>query len=99
MASANFVQLTKVPYSDCVPVIPNSSSSSARGIRYRASTRMTRTEFLAANDGLGARIWQSYQIFDFPSMYSGIIAVTVLGVVLAWLLLVAERVLVPWRRG
>lgn len=57
------------------------------------------TEFLAANDGLGARIWQSYQIFDFPSMYSGIIAVTVLGVLLAWVLLIAERMMVPWRRG
>jgi len=56
------------------------------------------TEFLAANDGLGARIWQSYQIFDFPSMYAGIIAVTVLGVLLAWGLALAEIVLVPWRR-
>ncbi len=56
------------------------------------------TEFLAANDGLGARIWQSYQIFDFPTMYSGIIAVTVLGVLLAWLLLVVEWLVVPWRR-
>jgi len=56
------------------------------------------TEFLASNDGLGARIWTSYQIFDFTSMYAGIIAVTVLGVVLAWALLAAEWLLVPWRR-
>jgi ABC-type nitrate/sulfonate/bicarbonate transport system permease component len=56
------------------------------------------TEFLAANDGLGARIWQSYQIFDFPTMYSGILAVTVLGVLLAWILLVVEWLAVPWRR-
>jgi ABC-type nitrate/sulfonate/bicarbonate transport system permease component len=57
------------------------------------------TEFLAANDGLGARIWQSYQIFDFPSMYGGIVAVTILGVVLAWVLLAAERLALPWRRA
>jgi NitT/TauT family transport system permease protein len=56
------------------------------------------TEFLAANDGLGARIWTSYQIFDFPSLYSGIIAVTILGVLLAWGLLLIERFAVPWRR-
>jgi NitT/TauT family transport system permease protein len=56
------------------------------------------TEFLASNDGLGARIWTSYQIFDFTSMYAGIIAVTLLGVVLAWGLLALEWVLVPWRR-
>ncbi len=56
------------------------------------------TEFLAANDGLGARIWTSYQIFDFTSMYAGIVAVTVLGVLLAWALLGLEWLLVPWRR-
>lgn len=56
------------------------------------------TEFLAANDGLGARIWRSYQIFDFPSMYAGIVAVTLLGLVLAALLLAIERVMLPWRR-
>lgn len=56
------------------------------------------TEFLAANDGLGARIWLSYQIFDFPSMYAGIIAVTALGVLLAWALLAVEWLAVPWRR-
>lgn len=56
------------------------------------------TEFLASNDGLGARIWTSYQIFDFTSMYAGIVAVTLLGVVLAWVLLAVEWLLVPWRR-
>jgi len=56
------------------------------------------TEFLAANDGLGARIWKSYQIFDFVSMYAGIVAVTLLGVALAWVLLVAEWLALPWRR-
>lgn len=56
------------------------------------------TEFLAANDGLGALIWTSYQIFDFPSMYAGIVAVTVLGVLLSWVLVVAEWAALPWRR-
>ena len=56
------------------------------------------TEFLAANDGLGARIWQSYQIFDFPSMYAGIVAVTVLGVVLNVTLLAFERFALPWAK-
>lgn len=56
------------------------------------------TEFLASNDGLGARIWQSYQIFDFPSMYAGIVAVTLLGVVFNLALLVVERIALPWAR-
>ena len=83
-------------------LLPGAAAAVFNGLRVAmgfALIVIVGTEFLAANDGLGARIWQSYQIFDFPSMYSGIIAVTVLGVVLAWLLLVAERVLVPWRRG
>lgn len=57
------------------------------------------TEFLAANDGLGARIWTSYQIFDFKSMYAGVVAVTLLGVAINGALLVAQWALMPWRRG
>ncbi len=57
------------------------------------------TEFMVANDGLGARIWHSYQIFDFPSMYAGIVAVTLLGVLINAGLLVATRLLLPWRRA
>ena len=56
------------------------------------------TEFLAANDGLGARIWTSYQIFDFPSMYAGIVAVTLLGVALNLVILLVERLALPWAR-
>ena len=56
------------------------------------------TEFLASNDGLGARIWQSYQIFDFPSMYAGIVAATVLGVLLNLALILVERIALPWAR-
>ncbi len=56
------------------------------------------TEFLASNDGLGARIWTSYQIFDFPSMYAGIVAVTLLGVALNLAILLIERVTLPWAR-
>ncbi len=56
------------------------------------------TEFLAADQGLGARIWTSYQVFDFPAMYAGIVAVTVLGVVLNYLILGSKRILAPWQR-
>ncbi|MFA7249478.1 MAG: ABC transporter permease [Dehalococcoidia bacterium] len=56
------------------------------------------TEFLASNDGLGAFIWRSYQIFDFPSMYSGVVAVTILGVIIDSTLAAAEWACVPWRR-
>lgn len=83
-------------------LIPGSAATVFSGLRVAlgfALIVIVGTEFLAANDGLGARIWQSYQIFDFPSMYGGIVAVTLLGVVLAWALLAVERVALPWRRG
>jgi NitT/TauT family transport system permease protein len=55
-------------------------------------------EFLASNSGLGAFIWHRYQIFDFPSMYSGIVTVTFLGVLVNLALLGLERFLLPWRQ-
>lgn len=82
-------------------LLPGSAPTVFSGLRVAmgfALIVIVGTEFLAANDGLGARIWQSYQIFDFPTMYSGIIAVTVLGVLLAWALLIVEWLVVPWRR-
>jgi ABC-type nitrate/sulfonate/bicarbonate transport system permease component len=82
-------------------LLPGSAPTVFSGLRVAmgfALIVIVGTEFLAANDGLGARIWQSYQIFDFPTMYSGILAVTVLGVLLAWILLVVEWLAVPWRR-
>lgn len=82
-------------------VLPASAPSIATGLQVAmgfALIVIVGTEFLAANDGLGARIWTSYQIFDFPSMYAGIVAVTLLGVVLNYALLVAKWALVPWQR-
>lgn len=81
-------------------LIPGSAPTIFAGLRVAlgfALIVITGTEFLAANDGLGARIWQSYQIFDFPSMYAGILAVTLLGLVLAGVLVLVERVMLPWQ--
>ena len=83
-------------------LLPGSAPTVFSGLRVAlgfALIVIVGTEFLAANDGLGARIWQSYQIFDFPSMYGGIVAVTVLGVILSGALLFIERLALPWRRG
>lgn len=56
------------------------------------------TEFMAANTGLGARIWHSYQIFNFPSMYAGVMAVTVVGVLINGMLMAVKWLIVPWKR-
>lgn len=55
------------------------------------------TEFLAATDGIGYLIWNSYQIFAIEKMYVGLITTALLG----WLLSLAmdgvERIAMPWR--
>lgn len=56
------------------------------------------TEFLAAKNGIGYLIWNSYQTFAIEKMYVGLIVTALLG----WLLNVVmdeiERVAIPWRR-
>jgi ABC-type nitrate/sulfonate/bicarbonate transport system permease component len=56
------------------------------------------TEFIASNDGVGARIWRSYQILDIESMYAGLITTALIGWGLNLLVDAAERLALPWRR-
>ncbi len=82
-------------------LLPGSAASIFSGLRVAMGVALIiiiSTEFLVSRTGLGARIWRSYQIFDYPSMYSGIVAVTLLGVALNLVLLGVERICLPWRR-
>ncbi|MCC6382184.1 MAG: ABC transporter permease [Dehalococcoidia bacterium] len=82
-------------------IVPGASPSIFTSLRVAMGVALIviiSVEFLASNSGLGSFIWRRYQIFDFPSMYSGIVAVTVLGVAINALLLMLERSLLPWRR-
>lgn len=82
-------------------IVPGSAPGVFSGLRVAMGIGLIvviSVEFLASNSGLGAFIWQRYQIFDFASMYSGIVTVTVLGVLVNLALLALERSLLPWRR-
>jgi len=82
-------------------LLPGSAASIFSGLRVAMGVALiiiTSTEFLVSRTGLGALIWRSYQIFDYPSMYSGIVAVTLLGVALNLVLIAIERICLPWRR-
>jgi NitT/TauT family transport system permease protein len=57
------------------------------------------TEFIASNDGVGARIWRSYQILDIESMYAGLITTALIGWGLNLLVDAAEGFALPWRRA
>jgi NitT/TauT family transport system permease protein len=55
------------------------------------------TEFVSAKTGIGALIWQSWQVFAIEEMYCGLIACALLGLVFQLLLDVIVRLLIPWR--
>lgn len=57
------------------------------------------TEFLASSEGVGARIWRSYQILDIESMYAGLATTALVGWGLSLLVDLAERLALPWRRA
>lgn len=56
------------------------------------------TEFLAANHGVGARIWRAYQVLDIDTMYAGLATTALMGWALSLLVSAVERVAIPWQR-
>jgi 1,4-dihydroxy-2-naphthoate octaprenyltransferase len=55
------------------------------------------TEFLAARNGIGYLIWNSYQTFAIEKMYVGLIVTGLLGWVLNLVMDEIERIAIPWR--
>ncbi|RHW29166.1 ABC transporter permease [Nocardioides immobilis] len=58
---------------------------------------VTSVEFVAADNGLGFLIWNSWQIFQPGTMYVAMATVAALGAGLTGLIVWAERVALPWR--
>jgi ABC-type nitrate/sulfonate/bicarbonate transport system permease component len=56
-------------------------------------------EMIGAKSGLGFMIWNAWQVFAVPTMYVGLITISILGVLFTLALTELERLLVPWRRG
>lgn len=55
------------------------------------------TELLLPQGGLGALIWQSYQLYDIATIFAGLVVVALLGWGFNLLMLEVERQLIPWR--
>ncbi len=62
-----------------------------------ALTVVVGTELLIPQGGLGALIWQSYQIYDVPTIFATLIVVAVLGWGTNELMGELERQVIPWR--
>ncbi|MPZ63232.1 MAG: ABC transporter permease subunit [Propionibacteriales bacterium] len=55
-------------------------------------------EFVAAQSGIGYRVWNSWRTFDLGVMYSGLILLAVTGLVAQLLLATIQSIFVPWQR-
>jgi len=57
------------------------------------------TEFIAARDGIGRFIWDSYQILAIKKMFVGLIVTGLMGWLLTLALDLIERLAIPWNHG
>lgn len=57
---------------------------------------LTVVEMLGATEGLGHMIWSSWQVFEVPRMYVGIIVISAAGVVIQLVMKEVKRVLLRW---
>ena len=55
------------------------------------------SEMVAANDGIGYMIWNSWQVLSVDTMYVGLLVIAILGFVFSLVLDEIERMLVPWK--
>jgi NitT/TauT family transport system permease protein len=81
-------------------LLPASLPTILTGMRVAAGmavTVVTAVEFVAANEGLGFLIWNSWQLFQPSVMYVGLVAVAILGAVVTFGLVWLERVVTPWK--
>ena len=71
------------------------------GLRVAAGAAVivvTAVEFVASNDGLGYLIWNSWQLFQPAQMYVGLIVVSIVGALTTALVILIERLLLPWQQ-
>ena len=62
-----------------------------------ALTVIVGAELLLPQGGIGALIWQSYQIYDIATIFAGLIVVALIGWGFNTVMLEFERQLLPWR--
>lgn len=81
-------------------LLPAATPSIMTGLRVSAGMAViviTAVEFVASDNGLGYLIWNSWQLFQPSTMFVGLIAVSLIGAVATGLIILLERVLLPWR--
>jgi 1,4-dihydroxy-2-naphthoate octaprenyltransferase len=64
-----------------------------------ALTLIVGVEFVGASDGIGYRIWQSYELYAIADMMAAVCVIAVLGWLITLVLDEVERLVVPWRHA
>lgn len=81
-------------------LLPGAMPNIMTGLRVSAGMSVivvTAVEFVASNEGLGYLIWNSWQLFQPERMYVGLIVVSLVGAAVTGIVIVAERLLLPWK--
>lgn len=79
--------------------VPSSLPVMLAGLRLAlgvALTGLVASEFVASQEGLGARIWRFWQLYRLPEMWAYIVVVAAIGIVLQFGLLALQRRLLAW---
>ncbi len=83
-------------------ILPGALPFVFSGLRTATGTAVvviTAVEFTgASNTGLGYLIWNSWQLFLTEKLYVGLIVIGVIGAGLTGLIMLLEKVVLPWRR-
>jgi NitT/TauT family transport system permease protein len=83
-------------------LLPGATPTIMTGLRVSAGISVivvVAVEFVASNNGLGYLIWNSWQLFQPQTMYVGLITVSIIGALVTALVIVLERILLPWRHS
>lgn len=82
--------------------LPGALPSIMAGIKLAAGMALILiaiSEMVAANDGIGYMIWNSWQVLTVDTMYVGLLVIAVLGFIFSVVLDEIERMLIPWKKG
>lgn len=83
-------------------LLPGSLPMIMAGFRLAINMSLVLTiaaELVSSNDGLGAIIWLSWEIFRIRELYAGIAVIAVLGIFFNFAIEIISDRLAPWRRG
>jgi ABC-type nitrate/sulfonate/bicarbonate transport system permease component len=80
-------------------VLPGALPSIMAGLRLGLGVSLivlVATEFVGAQQGIGYYIWSSWQVLNITAMFSGLVVISLFGILTTWLIDAIEVKLIPW---